>query len=1182
MKHSTATATADRAPQLAALTPMRGRLLQRQCACGAHSPGGEACGDCKKKKQKKDEEGTLQRKATGAAAGTAPPIVHDVLNSAGRPLDSGVRTFMEPRFGQDFSRVRVHTDSMAAASAGAVNASAYTVGSHIVFGPGQYRPGTEAGHRLLAHELTHVVQQQGQPGSVQEKLEIGDVDTQAEREADRTATSVLADRTPAPIRTAPEGPALRRKFWGGAVGAVIGGIAGAALGSLLGPIGAVVGGLLLGGLGALIGHALTDDKTEDKEGTPLARISRLLSTGILDWAVTDKEAHAAMEILRDLAQKSPLQFFDTVTLMKFSGAWGKLKKELPAEDLNLLQIYFEGHLLSPEQGLTMPLDTLKVDFGNDPNSKHQDPPLDVQVDGDGTAKLPYLKENVRVLGLLPDEAANAIAKAYIDGQLYWNVTIGVTRLKRGGGYSSFGNVTAPMRFPSTYNILGTPEGDKYQKRRRFADYIATLVSTDNFTITAKLFYYDEMDKRLDAFEKPEDMWKFALSKASEKPPESPLRPWLDFVQRMREQTAAAPPKEKERMQSAMNRFMEWFNTHAEDKDLAQKDPAKIWSQAYLSAFKEEMKTADAAFLKKRREQEEAKDWDKAVAKFDDALKLLQTKVWATRQPEYVKGAEEISQTTGDPVQVSYLVQPSDAEKVIRNVIATDFLDQIVHRMGEPGFTKTTATDDFVAYLNKNPEKLKAFQLTASHPQVERFEDEIDIPGWQTAAEIIVSLIPIVGEVVAAKEVISGEDLFGHPMTTTDRTIMAVAVLLPIAGKLFKYGKAAVTVATVAKDYRMSQAEAKAFFRITAGIAPGTTAAKLFGEGAQEIRAGRSVKNPEVLRQMEQVLKDVGLTEKETAKALTMGDEAVGKEATQVAKDLPGAGKGVGAGDSALANVQKQTEAMAKDEMKALGNVSKETEEMLVKNEPLRHALVENSLAATALKKCASPCFPPGATTKQVERLESFLEKMKKTGNYNEDALRKYLYDRRADLDKALDDIIGGTWDSKRLDEMVAFLDTPGKAVKNITSKEARFAKISFAHDIGEFGGKVEAGKEGLFSVKFENPFRDIGGFGQGFDDVMAKGYNLDKDLIYILEYKGAGAKLDPGQMELEWVIKNIQRLYKEGGPEGRAWAQRLSTALSEGRLRGKAYSTPVKDGVAEATEVLKEWFYPKSKVNLVP
>src|SRR5881398_1945464 len=86
---------------------------------------------------------------------TVPSIVHDVLNSSGQPLDEGTRAFMEPRFGHDFSQVRVHTDERAAESAEAVNALAYTAGQDVVFGGGQYEPGTNEGKKLLAHELTH-------------------------------------------------------------------------------------------------------------------------------------------------------------------------------------------------------------------------------------------------------------------------------------------------------------------------------------------------------------------------------------------------------------------------------------------------------------------------------------------------------------------------------------------------------------------------------------------------------------------------------------------------------------------------------------------------------------------------------------------------------------------------------------------------------------------------------------------------------------------------------------------------------------------------------------------------------------------------------------------------------------------------------------------------------------------
>lgn len=99
-----------------------------------------------------------------ARAGAAPPSVGRVLADGGRPLDRGLEQDMGQRFNHDFSRVRVHADSAAAHSARDLNAHAYTSGHRIVFGANQFAPGTAQGRRLLAHELTHVVQQAGQPG----------------------------------------------------------------------------------------------------------------------------------------------------------------------------------------------------------------------------------------------------------------------------------------------------------------------------------------------------------------------------------------------------------------------------------------------------------------------------------------------------------------------------------------------------------------------------------------------------------------------------------------------------------------------------------------------------------------------------------------------------------------------------------------------------------------------------------------------------------------------------------------------------------------------------------------------------------------------------------------------------------------------------------------------------------
>ncbi|MFN0034200.1 MAG: DUF4157 domain-containing protein, partial [Saprospiraceae bacterium] len=112
-----------------------------------------------------EEEQQAQRKETngGDASGkAAPSIVSDVLSSGGgQAMDGGTRQFMESRFGQDFSSVRIHTGSRAAESAGAIQAKAYTSGRDVVFGAGEYQPGSESGRRLLAHELVHVGQQGG-------------------------------------------------------------------------------------------------------------------------------------------------------------------------------------------------------------------------------------------------------------------------------------------------------------------------------------------------------------------------------------------------------------------------------------------------------------------------------------------------------------------------------------------------------------------------------------------------------------------------------------------------------------------------------------------------------------------------------------------------------------------------------------------------------------------------------------------------------------------------------------------------------------------------------------------------------------------------------------------------------------------------------------------------------------
>jgi hypothetical protein len=109
-----------------------------------------------------EQEERLQKKSDSNGGGmNVPSSVHEVIGSSGQSLDAGTRNFMESRFGYDFTNVQIHNDSLAHQSSSDIQAKAYTHANHIAFASGQYQPQTNSGRELLAHELTHVIQQQG-------------------------------------------------------------------------------------------------------------------------------------------------------------------------------------------------------------------------------------------------------------------------------------------------------------------------------------------------------------------------------------------------------------------------------------------------------------------------------------------------------------------------------------------------------------------------------------------------------------------------------------------------------------------------------------------------------------------------------------------------------------------------------------------------------------------------------------------------------------------------------------------------------------------------------------------------------------------------------------------------------------------------------------------------------------
>jgi hypothetical protein len=151
-------------------------------------------------------------KASSGTTGAKPvrSLVDDAVRSPSKPLDLETRKFMEPRFHYDFSNVRIHADDSAGRASRALNASAFTVGRHVIFDSGHYDPHTRAGRRLLAHELTHVAQQGDHATSVDGAQVVADAQDPAEQEAVAAADRVAVGQ-PVDVRRNAGGSIYRNK-----------------------------------------------------------------------------------------------------------------------------------------------------------------------------------------------------------------------------------------------------------------------------------------------------------------------------------------------------------------------------------------------------------------------------------------------------------------------------------------------------------------------------------------------------------------------------------------------------------------------------------------------------------------------------------------------------------------------------------------------------------------------------------------------------------------------------------------------------------------------------------------------------------------------------------------------------------------------------------------------------------
>ena len=192
-------ATAAGSTSLRTVTKSSSTLMQRKCACGGSTGMNGRCEKCGK------EPVRLRRSFVNQEQSDAwSPLVHEVLQSPGRQLDVATRGFMEPRFGYDFAGVRVHTEGRASAVARGSRARALTLGQDIVFGDsGEYKPSAPEGRRLLAHELSHTVQQRKAAIFQVSPIERSDPADPAEHEAERAADNIVAGRAVGSLSAAP-------------------------------------------------------------------------------------------------------------------------------------------------------------------------------------------------------------------------------------------------------------------------------------------------------------------------------------------------------------------------------------------------------------------------------------------------------------------------------------------------------------------------------------------------------------------------------------------------------------------------------------------------------------------------------------------------------------------------------------------------------------------------------------------------------------------------------------------------------------------------------------------------------------------------------------------------------------------------------------------------------------------
>lgn len=608
------------------------------------------------------------------------------------------------------------------------------------------------------------------------------------------------------------------------------------------------------------------------------RIFTLLSTGALDWSISDTEALEAFIILRTL---EPQTLVRTVQIMRHSSIWSRLAAKMSEAESTISASFFNWSLrVDPNHGYIVPGDEIEIIIraGSTPEPERGLSGR-YQIGDDGLAQLPLIQNPVLV-GLLPSEAANIIARAYIDADLIRFPQVTLFFALRGSGYIDVANqlATGEHAFRHSSNITTDPSSPEYQRTRKlfqFTSYIQGIQSRDQFTISALLHYYNwiEENRNQPVFltREPTELWEWALDQASEPPTVSPMEPFLALIRSVMARMNQDIPEDRDRTQRTLNLYLDWMEHHWDDSNLSQTDPVTIWVQMSGRVL-----DAEIVEMRHRIESEANRphpiDWKAVGHKLDEAIALMMRNVWLVEPTRIEQGVVEsggIGPFFRERRGVGWLISASELEHRVRNLIAGEFLNDLMQRATDEGFTEINVRDVFIDWVTNRPEILDALILAHNYPETERFEFQVDLPAWQTAVEIGIGFIPIVGQVVAVFEITTDTSLFGRPLSTIERSILGAAILLPAAARLVGTGGRLMRASRIIQTYRLTGREAEALYRAAMPIRPGSPGAELLRRLSSDIRSGRSVHDRNTIGEARELLKQMGMMDRRTAHALNI-------------------------------------------------------------------------------------------------------------------------------------------------------------------------------------------------------------------------------------------------------------------------------------------------------------------------